>query len=220
VSRKSNSIIDPAAVNSVVGVGPSTRPNGSSTLLLDIEKNPAKLAALDNLAPQAPAAPLSMQQDSVVTELAKTDLHGAQHYRALIESGWEQVVNPGSVFFVADEQALEEARQRPAHAARKKRIYEKYIDKTGLQKERAVRLDAQGYMCPFVGTTGAGTSAVLGATTSSYVSVASTPGARQVNRGGRMLGLKQRGFGGGNSHAPNTKKLSGRSSWKLDKWAR
>jgi hypothetical protein len=152
-----------------------------------------------------------------------------QKYREMIESPVRAVMEDDGLFLEKRRLRAEEiqrmgggewdhdapfARPVPHRVERQKAMLNKYVERVGVHNERAIRLDAQGYMCPWLGT-GDHQSLMLGGAGGG----GRGPGPSAAATGSRMRGLKQRGWGG-HSLPPNTLRGRGRSTLKQARWAR
>lgn len=102
--------------------------------------------------------------------------------------------------------------QRPTHAKsasrrQKERMLAKYVGRE--RKDRAIYAQAEGYMCPWLGSSGRGT----------VVGLAATGTAQPTSRSGAVMrNLKQSGFGG-KSVSARTMRGKGRATRKTGAWA-
>ncbi|KAG5495622.1 hypothetical protein GH5_03287 [Leishmania sp. Ghana 2012 LV757] len=157
---------------------------------------------------------LALSKDDELAHFATKSGAGAYEELLLVD---QEKGDAGTDFFVeASDAALlsEEAQaqlasrgHRTRSAARKQeeRFLAKYVERK--RKERSIYMQAEGYMCPWLGRS-EGRNAVQG-----------FAGARGSGRGGIMVrDLKQKGFGG-KSYSARTMKNRGRATKKTGFWA-
>ncbi|KAG5470717.1 hypothetical protein LSCM1_01963 [Leishmania martiniquensis] len=96
-------------------------------------------------------------------------------------------------------------RTRSAARKQQERLLAKYVERN--RKERSIYMQAEGYMCPWLGMA------------ESRYAVHGLADARGTGKGGSMVrGLKQKGFGG-RSYSARTMKNRGRATKKTGFWA-
>ncbi|KAG5494866.1 hypothetical protein JIQ42_02482 [Leishmania sp. Namibia] len=157
---------------------------------------------------------LAVSKDDELAHFATKSGAGAYEELLLVD---QEKGDAGADFFVeASDAALlsEEAQaqlasrgHRTRSAARKQeeRFLAKYVERK--RKERSIYMQAEGYMCPWLGRP-EGRNAVQG-----------FAGARGSGRGGILMrDLKQKGFGG-KSYSARTMKNRGRATKKTGFWA-
>ncbi|KAG5471133.1 hypothetical protein CUR178_02444 [Leishmania enriettii] len=157
---------------------------------------------------------LAVSKDDELAHFATKSGAGAYEELLLVD---QEKGDAGADFFVeASDAALlsEEAQaqlasrgHRTPSAARKQeeRFLAKYVERK--RKERSIYMQAEGYMCPWLGRS-EGRNAVQG-----------FAGARSSGRGGILVrDLKQKGFGG-KSYSARTMKNRGRATKKTGFWA-
>lgn len=174
-----------------------------SVVLTEFDESPA----LVQKAPQTLVYPLLLKGLKKVEK-------SPHRYKEMIENGWKQVLDDSNPFFL---ERHEDLGKKQSIKYRNQQIMRKYVVKDGLRRERALKLDAQGFMNPFVGRDAASGATVVGLSSSHGQAPSSVRG---TSKGGRMLGLKRRGFGGGHAFSEHTFKGKGRSSDVFHKWAR
>ena len=136
-------------------------------------------------------------------------------YKDLIENGWKEVLEEDNRFFQLDHETLG---ANGSFEHKHRQMLKKYIEKTGLKKERPLKMDYQGYMNPFVGQEAISQNVVFGMD----ANVTAPSSVRGTSKGSRMLGLKQKGSPmgrGASSVSEKTVRGRGRKSDKLAKWA-
>jgi GTP-binding protein EngB required for normal cell division len=151
-----------------------------------------------------------------INRIAQTLDQSAEAYAAMIEAqGYDGVLNATNDFFVVGgkqslaEMDYHERKRGPRYDSHlgksRRRLIEKFVKRT--RKDRSVQLDAQGYMCPWLG---------------GNIQASRVQGNDAQRVAGRSVGivrnLKQTGFGG-QSLSRKTLKNTGRATKKVGFWA-